>query len=113
LSHLIVLTRPSLVAGFQLAGVEAFSAEDASAAQRLVAGWLEVGEAGLLALDDGLLADFDPAVRRRLEASDQLPFIAIPGGGPLEPQSSRQQRITELIRRAIGFHITFRGAPNP
>ncbi len=111
MSRLIVVTRPSLAPGFQLAGVEAFAADDADAAQRLVTGWLDTGEAGLLALDDGLLADFDPAVRRRLEAAEQLPYIAIPGGGPLEPKTSRQRHISELIRRAIGFHITFRGEP--
>jgi vacuolar-type H+-ATPase subunit F/Vma7 len=113
LSRLIVVTRPSLVPGFQLAGLEAFAAEDTAAAQRLVTGWLEAGEAALLALDDSLLANFDPALRRRLEAAGQLPYIAIPGGGPLEPERSSRGRITELIRGAIGFHITFRGEPNP
>ncbi len=113
MSRLIVVTRPSLALGFQLAGVEAFAAQDAVAAQRLVTSWLGAGEASLLALDDGLLADFDPALRRRLEAADRLPYIAIPGGGPLEPEISRRRQLTELIRRAIGFHITFRGEPSP
>ncbi len=113
MSRLIIVARPSLAPGFQLAGVEAFAANDAEAAQRLVSSWLEAGETGLLALDDGLLADFDPAMRRRLEAADQLPHIAIPGGGPLEPATSRQRRLTEMIRRAIGFQITFRGEQRP
>ncbi len=113
MSRLIILTRPSLAPGFQLAGVEAFTAQDADAAQRLVAAWLEAGEAGLLALDDGLLADFDPALWRRLEAAEHLPYISIPGGGPLEPGTTRRRHITELIRRAIGFHITFQGERSP
>ena len=113
MSRLIIVTRPSLAPGFQLAGVETFAADDADAAQKLVTGWLEAGEAALLALDDGLLADFDPAVQRRLEGSDRLPHIAIPGGGPVGPKDSRQRHITDLIRRAIGFHITFRGEPAP
>jgi len=109
MSRLLVVTRPSLVPGFRLAGVEAFAAVDAGEAQRLIGGWLDRGEAGLLALDDGLLAGFDPAFRRRLEAADHLPHLAIPGGEPLGPETSRQKQIAELIRQAIGFHITFRG----
>lgn len=109
MSRLFVVTRPSLVPGFHLAGVEAFSAEDAEEAQRLIAEWLDTSETGLLAVDDGLLAGFDSAFRRRLEASDGLPHLAIPGGEPLGPAGSRRRQIAELIRRAIGFHITFRG----
>ncbi len=109
MSRLLVVTRPSLVPGFHLAGVEAFAAEDAEAAQRLITEWLETNEAGLLAVDDGLLTGFDTTFRRRLEAADQLPHLAIPGGEPLGPAGSRRRQIAELIRRAIGFHITFRG----
>jgi vacuolar-type H+-ATPase subunit F/Vma7 len=109
MSRLLVVTRPSLTPGFHLAGVEAFMAGDPAAAQQLIAGWLEAGETGLLLVDDGLLAGFDLAFRRRLEAADRLPHIAIPGGEPLGPETPRARHIAELIRRAVGFHITFRG----
>ncbi|MBI3962026.1 MAG: hypothetical protein HY335_04660 [Deinococcus sp.] len=109
MSRLLVVARPSLVPGFHLAGVEAFAAADAQAAQRLIADWLEAGEVGLLAIDDELLAGFDPAFRRQLEAADHLPYLAIPSGEPRGPEGARQQQIAELIRRAIGFHITFPG----
>lgn len=109
MSRLLVVTRPSLVSGFHLAGVEAFAAEDAEAAQRLIGGWLDRGEPGLLAVDEGLLAEFDSAFRRRLESADQLPYLAVPSGEPLQPEASHRNQITELIRKAIGFHVTFRG----
>jgi vacuolar-type H+-ATPase subunit F/Vma7 len=109
MSRLLVLTRPSLVSGFQLAGVNAYGAEDVETAQEMVENWLATGEAGLLAVDDGLLAEMNPALLRRLASSDQLPYMAIPGGGPLGPEATRKYRISEMIRRAIGFHITFKG----
>lgn len=109
MSRLLVVTRPELVHGFQLAGVDAYGAEDVESAQELIDSWLVAGEVGLLAIDDGLLESMDPAVVRRLETSDRLPFLAIPGGRPLGPEASRKYRIAEMIRRAIGFHITFRG----
>ncbi len=109
MSRLLVVTRPSLLPGFHLAGVEAFAAEDAVEAQSIIAKWLEPGETGLIAIDDGLLAGFDPAFRRKLEGADHLPHLAIPGGGPLEIALSGRRRIAEIIRKAIGFHITFQG----
>jgi vacuolar-type H+-ATPase subunit F/Vma7 len=114
MSHLLILTRPSLVSGFRLAGVEAHAAEDARAAERLIGQWLEAGETGLLAVDEGLLAACDPAFRRRLEAAEYLPHIALPSGEPLGPEAFGPKQIAEIIRRAIGFHVTFRGeAANP
>jgi vacuolar-type H+-ATPase subunit F/Vma7 len=109
MSRLLVITRPALVHGFHLAGVDAYSAEDVESAQELIESWLVAGESGLLAIDDGLLERMDPAFVRRIETSDQMPFLAIPGGQPLGHETSRKHRIARMIRRAIGFHITFKG----
>ena len=109
MSQLFVVTRPGLVPGFQLAGVDAHGAEDAGTAQELIGKWLDAGEEGLLAIDDGLLEYMDANFLKRLSASGRLLHLAIPGGKPLGPEASQRHRITALIRRAIGFHITFKG----
>jgi len=109
MSQLFILTRPSLVTGFQLAGIDAYGAEDVETAQEMIAGWLNAGEVGLLAIDDGLLARMDGDFLKRLDASENLPYLAIPGGQPLGPEASQKHRIAAMIRRAIGFHITFKG----
>jgi len=101
MSRLIVLTRPELLAGFQLAGVDVYSAEDVEGAQELVEQWLKAGEAGLLAIDDGLLERMEPALIHRLDAPGQLPYLPIPGGQPLGPEASRKHRIAELISPTI------------
>jgi vacuolar-type H+-ATPase subunit F/Vma7 len=109
MSQLFIITRPSLVTGFHLAGVDAYGAKDVETAQELIAEWLNAGEVGLLAIDDGLLAHMDRTFLRRLDAYENLPYLAIPGGQPLGPEASCRHRIAALIRRAIGFHITFKG----
>jgi vacuolar-type H+-ATPase subunit F/Vma7 len=108
MSQLFIVTRPSLVTGFHLAGVDAYGAEDVESAQELIGKWLNDGEVGLLAIDDGLLARMDTAFLRQLDAYENLPYLAIPGGQPLGAEASRRHRIAALIRRAIGFHITFK-----
>jgi vacuolar-type H+-ATPase subunit F/Vma7 len=109
MSRLLILTRPNLVAGFRLAGVDAFAAEDTESAQELISGWLENGEQGLLAIDEGLLAHMEPNFIKRLGDAPHLPHLAIPGTGEMRPEISRQHRIAAMIRRAVGFHITFKG----
>jgi vacuolar-type H+-ATPase subunit F/Vma7 len=108
-SRLLVVTRPSLVTGFQLAGVDAFGVEDVESAQELITSWLDSGEVGLLAIDDGLLDRMDANFIKRLKSSEQIPYLAIPGGQPLGKEVSRRYRIAQTIRQAIGFHITFKG----
>lgn len=109
MSRLLIVTRPSLVPGFRLAGVKAYGAEDVESAQELINDWLKAGEVGLLAIDDGLMEHMDPSFIKQLKASEKLPYLAIPSGGSLGSEFSRMHRITEMIRRAIGFHITFKG----
>jgi len=108
MSQLYVITRPDLVPGFQLAGVDAHAAEDAERAQELISGWLDSGEGGLIAIDDGLLEHMEANFLKRLATSGNLFYLPIPGGRPLGPEASQRNRIAALIRNAIGFHITFK-----
>lgn len=112
MSRLLIVTRPELVSGFHLAGVEAYAAEDAATAKRLIIRWLDEGETGLLAIDEALMSEFDHAFRRRLAAADQLPYLLLPGGQAAQMERAGQRRIAALLRRAIGFHITFQGEQN-
>lgn len=112
MSQLLVLTRPGLVPGFQLAGVDARGAETIESAQEMITGWMESGEEGLLAIDDGLLEQMDERFMKRLSSSSKLHYLPIPGGKSLGPEASQRHRITALIRRTIGFHITFKGEEN-
>ena len=107
--RLLVLTRPALVPGFHLAGVEAYGAEDVETAQEMVTAWLDSGEVALLAIDDGLMAGISPIVAARLQASESLLHMVIPGGRALGIEATRKYRIAQTIRRAIGFHISFKG----
>lgn len=109
MSRLLVVTRPALAVGFDLAGVEAHVARDVESAQELIEGWLASGEEGLLAIDEAWLASMEPAFLKRLRAATHLPYLPLPAGQASGPQLSLQRHISELIRRAIGFHLTFRG----
>lgn len=107
MSHLLVVTRPHLAAGFQLAGVEAYPADDFESARELLEDWLQSGLRGLCAIDEEYLEHLPRSLVQRLDRSDRLRYISIPGGRPLDRTSSRRHRIARLLRLAIGFHIAF------
>jgi vacuolar-type H+-ATPase subunit F/Vma7 len=111
MSELLIVTSPTLVTGFRLAGVNAFAAADAQEAQALIGRWLNEEESGLLAVDEELLAALDPAFVQRMAAAEQLPYLALPSGRATGPEHSGHSRIVELLRQAIGFQISFRGEP--
>lgn len=109
MSELIVVIRPELLSGFQLAGVQAFAADDVEVAEELVQNWLDEGQGGLVAIDDGLLTRMRSNLLNRLRRSNTLFHIAIPGGEPLGEEYTRIHRLAEMIRQSVGFHITFEG----
>ena len=111
MSRLIIIARPSLIPGFHLAGVEAYAAENAATAQGIIGRWLDAGEQLLLAIDEGYVTHFDPLFKRRLDDSPLL-YLPLPTGEPLPPELSSRTRIADLIRQAVGFHITFKGEGN-
>jgi vacuolar-type H+-ATPase subunit F/Vma7 len=108
MSKLLVITRPELVYGFRLAGVSSFSAIDVETAAEFIEGLLAARDSYLLAIDDALLDKMDPSLLHRLETSDQIQFLAIPGGQNADEILFRHRRISELTRRTVGFHSVFK-----
>ena len=109
MSRLLIITRPEVVTGFQLSGVEAYGVKDVESAEELISSWLDAGETGLLAIDNDVFLRMDAGLVRRLQAAENLFYLAIPSGTSSEQVTSRQDYLTEMIRQAIGFHITFKG----
>lgn len=107
MGRLMVITTPDLAPGFQLAGAETFAVESAREAERVLQGLLEGDEASLIALRQDLLGAMPPRLQRQIEASYRPVVMAIPGGTPTTSAEEHRRYIAELLRRAIGFHITF------
>jgi vacuolar-type H+-ATPase subunit F/Vma7 len=111
MGRLMVITSPDLAAGFQLAGVETFAVETVEEAETVLQKLLTGGEASLIVVRRALLQAMDVHLQRQVEASYQPIVVAIPGAMPTLTRGERRRHIAELIRRAIGFHITFEGEP--
>ena len=107
MGRLMVITTPDLAPGFQLAGVETFAVAQVEQAEEILKRLLNGDEASLIVVRRGLLQAMSPRLLRQIESSYRPVVMAIPGGVPAHPGEERRHYIAELIRRAIGFHITF------
>lgn len=107
MGRLMVITTPDLAPGFQLAGVETFAAADPEEAEVMLRKLLTGGEASLIAVRRALLEAMDARLQRQVETTYQPVVMAIPGAMPILGREQRYRAVSELIRRAIGFQITF------
>ena len=108
MSRLVIITHPSLVPGFHLAGVEAFSADNSRMAENLLHLLMDEEEITLVAIDDDLLSAVSPRTINQLRNTKTL-LVSIPGSSSISQGVNRKQRITEMIHAAVGIHITFKG----
>ena len=107
MGRLVVLTTPEGATGFRLAGVPAESAFSTSEGARRLLDLARTGD-GLLAVHESFLAALEPADRRRLEALAEPMVVALPAGTGAAGSKARRARLTEMLRRAVGYRISFR-----
>jgi vacuolar-type H+-ATPase subunit F/Vma7 len=105
----MVITTPDLAPGFQLAGVETFAVDSIAEAEATLTQLLDNRHASLIIVRRALLQALPVRLQRRLEASTQPVVMAIAGRPTKIPDRAHRQHITELIRRTVGFHISFEG----
>lgn len=110
MARLAVITEPALVPGFALAGVEVYGAVSPAEARRVLMVLMGEPDVGIIAIHSSHLSALDAAARRRVSESTKPVVVAVPSGVPTEAGEPRSREIAELIRRAIGFRITFREA---
>ena len=109
MSRLIVIADQEAALGFELTGVEVIRADDLETAEAQLLALTTDPNVGLIAVSSSLIEKLDDATRRRVESSYKPVVVSLPTGGPVMGFASRREYLAALIRRAIGFQITFPG----
>lgn len=108
MSQFLVLTSPPMVNGYLLAGADVVAAADAAAAEIILQKWLKEELEAVVAIDDSLFHGFSTDFVSRLNQANSILYVIIPRTSFSHSQIHWQQRIREMIRQAIGIHITFK-----
>ncbi len=109
MSRLVVIAEEETALGFELAGVDVIAAVDVDSAREQLQRVLGEADVALVAVSASLLERLDEPARRRIESSDRPVVVSLPAGGPTAGLPTRREYLAGLIRRAIGFQITFPG----
>lgn len=106
-SGMVVIVPSELETGFRLAGVEAVGVENGDEAsnslQELVAG----GERALIAIYEPFLSSMPDSERETAELSLAPVVVPLPAGLERHDEERHRARISEMLSRAVGYHITF------
>lgn len=108
MAKIAVITQPAPAAGFALAGVDSYAAASAAEANKLLLKLMEDADVGVVAIDAGYLNALDQSTRKRVSESHMPVVVALPSGVPTEAGVRPSEQIVEMIRRAIGFRISFK-----
>lgn len=106
-TRLRIVAPAELAAGFQLGGATVHAVDTAERAADTVDALIGEGERGVIGVYEPWLQEFDPARRDQLENSVAPVIVAVPSGLLTEAAAARRARLTELLQRAIGYHIIF------
>ena len=91
-----------------MAGVDSYSAVTAAEAKKLLLMLMEDSDVGVVAIDAAYLNALDQSTRKRVSESHMPVVVALPSGVPTEEGERLSEQIAEMIRRAIGFRISFK-----
>lgn len=104
---MVVIVPSELENGFLLAGVETIGVETgeeaATSLEQLMAG----GERALIAVHEPFLSGLPDRERAAVESSLDPVVIPIPAGLERHDEALHRARISEMLSRAVGYHITF------
>jgi V/A-type H+/Na+-transporting ATPase subunit F len=104
----VILTDPDTAHGFRLAGVDVVQAEDVDEAKGHINRLLEDDKTGILAVNEGFLAEVDDRVKDRIEATYRPIVVSLPVKEKLGAVGERKAFLARLVHRAVGFDVTLR-----
>jgi vacuolar-type H+-ATPase subunit F/Vma7 len=102
-----VVCRPGLAAGFALAGLQADSLGPGEGIEAVFAGFAQRPEIGVVLLQDEIYDALPDDLRARLDRSAHPVVVPFPGPA-WEARPPAEERVIELLRRAIGYRVKLR-----
>lgn len=104
----LVVVPPELETGFLLAGVETVVAQTAEEAKDSLSDLMDQDRGGVVAVYEPFLAQVGDEERARLEASTFPVVVPLPAGLRTRGEDEgHRARISAMLSRAVGYHITF------
>ncbi|MGD2061227.1 MAG: V-type ATP synthase subunit F [Acidimicrobiia bacterium] len=106
-SGMVFVVPSELDTGFGLAGVDTVVAESDDEAADSVREIVARGENALVAVYEPFLSALGDEERETLESSLEPVVVPLPAGLERHDEATHRARISAMLSRAVGYHITF------
>lgn len=104
---IVVVIPAELETGFRLAGVETVAAATAQEAMETLERIMDESMRGVIAIYEPYLTEASSDRRAAFEASTSPVVVPLPAGLEEHDEQSHRIRISAMLSRAVGYHITF------
>lgn len=104
---MLVMVPSELEAGFRLAGVDVVGIATGEEAVTALHELVESGEKDLVAVYQPFMSAMSERDRTSFESSLSPVILSLPAGLQAHDVESHRARISAMLSRAVGYHITF------
>ncbi len=111
--QLTVIIPSDLAPGFALTGARTCVANDLAEAERLLRLRMDEDVDGVIAVHAPFYHNLSPRLQEQVQTDYHPLVIPLPDGLPGRGEVLRRQQLTEMLRRVIGYSISFRGEGEP
>ena len=108
MSEILVLGEPEIIEGFALTGARIRAESDPSRAERILDGFMRSKEVDIVVVTESLFEQLPEKTRVLAEASGRPIFLTLPRPAGIEAWGEREDLISRIIRRAIGYRLKIR-----
>ncbi len=105
MSEVLVVGQPEIVEGFGLTGARVETVSDPGRVEWLVSELLRTRDTGIVVITEDLYEEIPEKLRVKAEASARPLFITLPRPAGREIWEEREDLISRIIRRAIGYRL--------
>lgn len=108
MARVTVITTPDLAPGFALTGAEVMTASSVSEAERILRQQMSEAPDGIIAYHEPYYIALSAELREQVAVEYRPLVVALPDGLPARGEITREQLLSEMLSRVIGFSISFR-----
>ena len=105
--NVLVITDEEIGTGFRLAGMEVLEASTSSEAATLLRECMVDGNYGMILINEEYLSHLELKTKSMIEESTIPHVIPIPLKMKWEFEESKSNYLNDMIKRAIGYQISF------
>ena len=108
MSDILVMGSPDIVEGFTLTGADVENVRDPARAEWMVEELIRRGSYSIVIITEALYSSLSEKLRTTAEKSSQPLVITLPVPAGLRYWEEREDLISRVIRRAIGYRLKIR-----